>query len=339
MKEEKSGSAVGETSRWLLLIHQIPPKPDYLRVKIWRRLQSLGAVPIKNSVYVLPNADQSHEDFQWILREIVAGGGEGMVCEANLIEGLSDGEVAGLFRKARNADYAAITEGAKRLAKMISGARKDGKGRTKAVTQLIRLKRHFAEIQTIDFFSAAERPNAEAALSNLAAAVRGKQPHPPKSTKSRSSQVLEPYRDCIWVTRHGIHVDRMASAWLIRRFINPNAEFKFVAPQGYRPQPGEIRFDMFDAEFTHEGDKCTFEVFRDRLGLTDPALRPLGEIVHDIDLKDSKFGRQEAVGIGRLIAGIALAYQEDEVRLPRGLAVFEDLYQYFSKHREDSPVA
>ena len=128
-----------------------------------------------------------------------------------------------------------------------------------------------------------------------------------------------------WVTRKGIYVDRMASAWLIRRFIDPDARFKFVPPKGYKPLPGELRFDMFEAEFTHEGDRCTLEVLIQRVGLNDPALIPIAEIVHDIDLKDSKFGRQDTIGIERLIAGIAMTHKDDENRLARGTAVFDDL--------------
>jgi len=124
-----------------------------------------------------------------------------------------------------------------------------------------------------------------------------------------------------------------ASAWLIRRVVDPDARFKFVAGKGYRPEPGELRFDMFEAEFTHEGDLCTFEVLRARLAIDDPAMRPIAEIVHDIDLKDGKFGRPEAAGIDRLIAGIAMGHWDDESRLERRSAVFDDLYAYFSRRR------
>jgi hypothetical protein len=125
----------------------------------------------------------------------------------------------------------------------------------------------------------------------------------------------------------------MASAWLIHRFIDAEARFKFVPPRGYKPQSRELRFDMFEAEFTHEGDRCTFEVLTGRFGLTDKALQAIAEIVHDIDLKDSKFGRQETAGIGLLIAGIAMAHKDDEIRLTRASAVFDDLYEYFKRKR------
>ncbi len=143
-----------------------------------------------------------------------------------------------------------------------------------------------------------------------------------------SRQLLDrdAYRGRTWVTRTGIKVDRMASAWLIRRFIDPQARFKFVPAKGYEPGRRELRFDMFEAEFTHEGELCTFEVLVERFGLADPALREIAEIVHDIDLKDAKYGREEAAGIGRLVAGIAARHAADEERLERGAAVFEDLY-------------
>ena len=137
---------------------------------------------------------------------------------------------------------------------------------------------------------------------------------------------IETARGRTWITRAGIKVDRMASAWVIRKFIDPEARFKFVPAKDYRPEPRELRFDMFDAEFTHEGDLCTFEVLIQRFGLDDPGLRHLAEIVHDIDLKDAKFGRDEAAGIGQLVIGIAATSEDDEARLSRGAALFDDLF-------------
>jgi hypothetical protein len=135
------------------------------------------------------------------------------------------------------------------------------------------------------------------------------------------------------VTREGVHVDRIASAWLVRRFIDPEASFKFVPSKGYMPQPGEVRFDMFEAEFTHVGDRCTFEVLLERAQLGDPALQAIGEIVHDVDLRDAKFGREETPGIAGLIAGIVLAHPDDERRLARGAAVLDDLYHYLRRKK------
>ena len=145
---------------------------------------------------------------------------------------------------------------------------------------------------------------------------------------------LEELRRRTWVTRKGIHVDRMASAWLIRRFIDADASFKFVPARGYKPEVGELRFDMFEAEFTHDGDRCTFEVLIHRMQLRDPALQSIAKIVHDIDLKDAKFGRPETQGIAALIAGIAMAHKEDQARLDRAGALFDDLYAYLKRKRQ-----
>jgi hypothetical protein len=316
--------------RWLLLIHQLPPKPNYFRVKIWRRLQRLGAVAIKNSVYVLPKNDQTQEDFQWALREIVAGGGEASLCEARFVEGLSDAQVEALFQEARAADYDEVAKEARRVAEgpLDEGETPDGR-RTQLEIDVARLKRRLAEVVAIDFFGAQGREIAAGLVSGVEARMHEKRSG--KQASKAPTTRREDLQGKTWVTRKGIHVDRMASAWLIRRFIDPNAQFKFVPAKGYKPLLNEFRFDMFEAEFTHEGDRCTFEVLIERIGLNDPALIPIAEIVHDIDLKDSKFGRQETLGIERLIAGICMAQKEDEARLARGEAVFNDLYEYFKR--------
>jgi hypothetical protein len=313
--------------RWLLLIHQIPPKPDYFRVKIWRRLQRLGAVPIKNSVYVLPKTEQSQEDFQWLLREITQGKGEGSICEAGFVDGLSNEQVESLFQSARETEYRQIAEEARSIAK-ISVNKKQAKWDVQLDAHLTRLKRRLGEVVARDFFGAPGREAAEGLINGIEARIQKKSGKPAARLSAAHSQDL---RGKTWVTRRGIYVDRMASAWLIRRFIDPDARFKFVAPKGYEPLSDEVRFDMFAAEFTHEGDHCTFEGLIDRVGIDDGALTPIAEIVHDIDLKDSKFGREETVGIERLIAGIAMAHKEDETRFTRSSIVFDDLYEYFKR--------
>ena len=316
--------------RWLMLIHQLPPKPDYFRVKIWRRLQRLGAVAIKNSVYVLPKNDQTQEDFQWVLREIVEGGGEASLCEARFVDGLTDDQVEALFQTARSSEYGEIVEQARRLAEipLPEGPIEDSR-RTQNEVDLVRLKRRLADVVGIDFFGAPGREAAEGLVSGVAARMHERRTGKQIAVAARSRR--EDLQEKTWVTRKGIHVDRMASAWFIRRFIDSSARFKFVSPKGYKPLPGELRFDMFEAEFTHEGDRCTLEVLMERTGVNEPAVGRIAEIVHDIDLKDGKFGRQETPGIEQLIAGIAMAHKDDLARLERGCAVFDDLYEYFRR--------
>ena len=315
--------------RWLLLIHQIPPKPDYLRVKIWRRLQRVGAVPIKNSVYVLPHDERAREHFEWIVREVVAQGGDASVCSARFVNGMSDEHIEALFHAARDADYAEVADAARGLADDLRKAREPRRREIAAESE--RLRRRFGDIVEIDLLGAPGRVPAEAALATLDERLR------PADAPERSPARLlrrEDHQGRTWVTRKGIHVDRMASAWLIRRFIDPDARFKFVAPRGYRPQRDEIRFDMFEAELTHEGDACTFEVLLERFGLgRDAGLVPIAEIVHELDVRDEKFDRAEIAGVGALITGIALACRSDEERLERAGQALDALYQYYRRRK------
>ena len=312
--------------RWLLLIHQIPPKPSYLRVKVGRRLQSLGAVAIKNSVYVLPRGDQALEDFQWVRREIVDGGGDASVCEASFVEGLSDASVEASFSTARDGDYAALAQEARRLQAALRRRKRPSSGKGPAALALARLRKRLAEVAAIDFFAAPGREIVEELVAAVEGALR-----PAAEAKAPAPVALADARGRTWVTRTGVQVDRIASAWLIRRFIDPEATFKFVLGHDYVPKSRELRFDMFEADFTHEGDRCTFEVLLQRFGLRESALRQLGQIVHDIDLKDGKFARPEAVGLEGLILGIAMRHRSDEARVEEGGAVFESLYEFFKR--------
>jgi hypothetical protein len=315
---------------WLLLLPQIPPKPSYFRVKVWRRLQALGAIAIKNSVYVLPNTDDAREDFEWMRREIVKDGGGATLCEARLIEGLRDEEVQAAFHAARDADYAEIAAAARKLAAELPAGVISEDRRAQVETEVARMRRSLTEVGRIDFFGAPGREAAEGLVGELESRLR---PAGEESQAAAGGGSLRDVHGRVWVTRTGIFIDRIASAWLIRRFVDPDARFKFVPAKGYQPGAEELRFDMFEAEFTHEGDRCTFEVLIARLGLDDPALVPIAEIVHDIDLKDSKFGRPEGIGIDRLLAGIAMAHKDDEGRLAHGAAVFDGLYEFYRRKK------
>jgi hypothetical protein len=314
--------------RWLLLIHQLPSKPAYFRVKIWRRLQQIGAVAVKSSVYALPASADTQEDFEWLLKEIVEGGGEAMICEARLIDGLSDGQVRSLFDAARDANYEALAKEAQALRAAVEVA---GASHADLRSQLGRLRKRFSETVAIDFFGANGREAAEGLLSTLETRLK----EDVEMTEKPSETVWQAadLEGRIWVTRKGVHVDRIACSWLIRRFVDPGAVFRFVEGRDYVPAPGELRFDMFEGEITHEGDRCSFEVLLTRTGQDDRALQAIAEIVHDIDLKDGKFGREEAAGIAHLIAGIAMTNEDDEQRITAGASLFDNLYEYFRKTR------
>jgi hypothetical protein len=312
----KGGRPAGQ---WLLLIHQIPPKPDYFRVKVRRRLQRMGAVALKNSVYVLPYREEALEDFRWLLREIVADGGEATICEAKLVEGITQPELENLFATERDVEYAELVVGARRLLSRGDAPAEGGGRPSELELELGRLQRRLEEIQTIDFFGASGRRAAERAIAAAEARLL-------RQPAGKSQRGGEEMRGRTWVTRQDVFVDRIASAWLIRRFIDPKAKFKFTGSKTYQPKTGEVRFDMFEAEYTHEGDRCTFETLLQRSGIRDRALQTIGEIVHDIDCKDSKFGREEAPGIAILLRGLVRAYPDDATRLDRGALTFDDLY-------------
>ena len=314
---------------WLLLFHQVPPKPDYLRVKIGRRLRRIGAVAVKNSVYVLPDRAQCLEDFQWVRAEIIDGGGDASICRGEFVDGLTDDQLTFLFRSAREEEYAEIAGVAREL---WSGRRDRDATRPRSIEdELSRLRKRLATVKSIDFFDSPGLAMAEEALRTA-----GQQLEPAPASSSAAAPVDRvAYRGRTWVTRRDVFVDRIASAWLIRRFIDRDARFKFVADK-YRPASGELRFDMFDGEFTHEGDRCTFETLLQRFQIADPALEAIAEVVHDIDLKDAKFERDDAPGIERVLAGIAAAYPDDDTRLERGSQLFDDLYALFSSQSSAS---
>src|SRR6266566_2257027 len=322
---------IEQFGRWLLLFHQLPSTPAYLRVKVWRRMQALGAIAIKNAVYALPASDQGQEDFEWLLKEIVEAGGEAVICEARLIDGLSDGDMRALFNAAREVEHLEIAEQARALsAKLGDGTAAELRADCKA--QFSRLKKRHGAIVAIDFFGANGRETVDGLLGALEK-VLSEDPMNPPANEPASKTDVEDLKGRVWVTRQGVHVDRIACAWLIRRFVDDGATFRFVLPKNYTPKPNELRFDMFDAEFTHEGDRCSFEVLLSRAGIDDPALGAIAEIVHDIDLKDEKFGREEAAGVKTLINGICADTHDDDVRIARGGALFDDLYSVFRRKR------
>jgi hypothetical protein len=309
-------------SPWLALLHQLPAKPPYLRVKVWRRLQAIGAVPLKNAVHVLPRREESEAAFRDLLEEIVGSGGEAILVEAALVAGLSDSELRALFDAARDADYEEIAQAARNLLDT---------GPATGV-EIERLQKRLAEVEKLDFFGAHGRQAAEAALRELDAQ---RYAHPDVS-RSDAADTPDPVTlmNRIWVTRRGVHVDRIACAWLIRRFIDPNAMFKFVDGKSYAAEHGELRFDMADAEFTHEGDRCSFETLIVRAGLEeDPALVAIGEMIHELDIGDGKFDRPETIGLGAILSGVCASTEDDLDRIAKASDALDQFHSFFSSRR------
>jgi hypothetical protein len=257
------------------------------------------------------------EDLQWLRQEIEKDGGEAWLFRTDIVAGLSDDALHEAFKAMRAPDYEAISEAARSL---LARVRKGSGPTAESETEWRKLNQRLAEVRKIDFFEAPGRDETETIMDSIDRILHA----PPKRKSAKPTP--QDLKGCTWVTRTGVKIDRIASAWLIRRFIDPAARFSFVDPKTYKYKAGEVRFDMFEGEFTHEEDLCTFEVLLAWSGVKDRALRHVAEIVHDIDLKDSKYARPEAAGIAVLIDGIALRQAGDAKRLEDGFSLFESLY-------------
>jgi hypothetical protein len=288
-----------------------------------QRLADVGAVAVKNSVYLLPHGADALEDLQWIAQEIVTGGGDAHLFAGDFVDGVAGDAAVGQFREARNADYESLAADAHAAMKAARSAA--------AVAELAaahtRLLRRLEEIRRIDFFDAEGRAAAEEALAAIETRLRKD-----RKEETRMLKATPELRGKTWVTRPGVKIDRMASAWFIRRFVDPKARFRFADP-GTAKKEGELRFDMVGGDFTHEEDRCTFETLIGRVGLPDKGVRAIAEIVHDLDLKDGKYGRAEADGVRMMLEGLMARISEDEERIERALVLFDDLHEALGSSR------
>ena len=319
--------AAATARRWLMLVHQLPASPSNLRVRTWRRLQELGAVALKQSVYVLPDSAEAREDFEWLRVEIEGSGGEASVFLADAVDPGADAELVEEFRRSRQTAYSELAAELQRLQRTVSTKRGKPQG---GRDQLARHRQRLAAIEKIDFFGAAGRDRV---LALLAAAERPSSG--PPSTERRGA-AAEDYSNRTWVTRPLPGVDRMGSAWLIRRFIDRGARFAFCGDVQSAPA-GSVTFDMFGGTFTHRGQLCTFEALCAYFGIADPAVTRLAQVVHDIDLKDSQFGAPEAPTIAATIEGLQMACADDHALLEQGIGLFEALFRSFAQQASSQP--
>ena len=302
-----------DSRSWLMLVHQLPPDPPALRVRVWRRLQSIGALQLKSSIYLLPDGDATLEDFEWLVQEIRRSGGEASVWRASTVEA-SDEEIVGAFHAAITAEYEDLEADLREW--QSSSARTGERTRT-----LARLHTRFANIGARDHFGAPRREVVGALLD----ALQHDADAGAASDLSAREHTMSNTRGMTWVTRTNVKIDRMTSAWLIRRFIDPQARFVFTQEKHYVPKEGELRFDMYEGEYTHEGDLCTFEVLLRRFELDDPGLRRLAEIVHDVDLKDDRYAHAETAGVAAVLAGLVRRIPDDAERIDAVCTVLDGL--------------
>ncbi len=317
------------------MVKQLPSEPSNFRVRAWRQMQQLGAVAVKKAVYVLPDSTVARDEFQRLSLEIRDAGGDASVFSAETVDGWSDDALVEAFRRSRQRAYQALERDVGKVLRRLGGRRPRAGLRTRVPQQLLReFRQRLGATERLDFFAAPGRDRVLSGLEQLANAVSAPERRvagPPDPDLRRDA-----YRGRVWVTRPRPGVDRMASAWLIRRFIDPDAQFTFATDRRAVPADA-IPFDMSDVEFSHHGGGCTFETLCERFGIRDRGVRHVAAIVHDLDLKDDRFGAPETATIGAVVQGLQLAHAPDELLLEQGMALFEALYR--SSARAVDPVA
>jgi hypothetical protein len=304
----------------LLLLVGVPPRPSSLRVRVWRRLRSLGAVPLKRSAYLLPDTPERYEDFQWLAQEIERDGGEATLIRVQQIENVSPAQVLRLFHEPRDQDFKKLAARYRKLLQELERAKSDG-ARARIREQAARLAKDRQRIRDIDFFDAPG--GAEVSRLEEAIAMRTRRPESPRPAPPPALD-LGSLRGRRWVTRPRPHVDRIASAWLIKRFIDPDAVFVFAPPAEFPDDA--IPFDAPGVELTHHGEDCTFETLIKRARLRDRRLARLAEVVHEADLRDGKYPHEEARGIDVATRALLAASPDDHHVLAQGMSLFEGLY-------------
>jgi hypothetical protein len=303
----------------LLLLVGVPPTPSSLRVRVWRRLRSLGAVALKRSAYLLPDTPERYEDFQWLAQEIQREGGEATLIRVQQIENVGHDDVLRMFHEPRDQDYRHLAVRYRKLLQSLD--RKSAAKSVRVQDELVRLAKEHQRIRDIDFFDAPV--GAEVRRLEEAIAMRTRRPEPSRR-EERPSLDLTKLRGRRWVTRPRPHIDRIASAWLIKRFIDPSAEFVFAAPAEF-PKDA-IPFDAPGVELSHQGEDCTFETLVKRARLRDRRLVRLAEVVHEADLRDGKYPHAEARGIDVAVRALLAASPDDHHVLAQGMSLFEGLY-------------
>jgi hypothetical protein len=309
-----------DLSAWLVLMVSVPPHPSSVRVRVWRKLRAWGAVTLKKSVYILPFTADNLERCQWLSQEVQREGGEATLLKVDRIENMRPEDVVRRFQEARSQDYRdlaaryrVIAQGLERKTRRPSPARRE--------EELARLGRDLDRVREIDFFDAAGYDEVKRLRETIEMRLH---PPGPIAEAARSQVSLDTLKGRRWVTRPRPHVDRLGSAWLIKRFIDSQAEFLFARPEEFPPDA--IAFDTLGAEFGHQGEDCTFETFVKKCGLSDPRLSQLAEIVHEVDLRDQKFRREEARGVDLAIRGLLATLKDDHDVLSQGLTLFDGFY-------------
>ncbi len=319
--------------KWLFLVHRINTLNSKERVLTWRLTKKAGAVLYRNSVYVLPYSEECLEDFQWLAQQIKDNKGEASIFPVESNSREEDNELKRLFNSERKKDYNNIVESCdkfkKRIGKYNSLLAISPTKLKKAKKDLQKLSEVFSGIKKVDFFSANGYTEAKNAISEIKALLQNLTPNSEVSRPGKIKYSISDYQKKVWATRRNIHIDRLASAWLIKRFIDHKARFIFEKETEIPDYA--VKFDIMGVAFGHHFDNCTFETLLSSFNLKDPALQRISKIVHDIDIKDNKFESEEAAGIDCIVRALSEYMKDDHKTLETGFILFDSLYKYLGK--------
>lgn len=299
-------------------------------MRIWRKLNRAGAVLFKGAVYLLPDSEDHAELFGWLVSEVSDLGGESAIVKADRIESVGDDEIFSLFNRQREVDYQKSFRLLEDLRKKVRSVQKGSplKEIKSILNAFSKCEKEYNQVLAIDFFDCPQGKELAQAIQRLRMEIdQLSRRVPGRSSDQIAVNRARDYKGRTWVTRPNPFVDRMSSAWLIRKFIDPRAVFSF-SPEinEHSPVRDAVHFDMKDAAFSHVGDLCTFEVLLKSFDLKDKTLRKIAEIVHDLDIRDNKYRRDEASGLEAVLTGIRNSEGDDLEKLNKGMAIFELLY-------------
>ncbi|HSA78958.1 MAG TPA: chromate resistance protein ChrB domain-containing protein [Nitrospirota bacterium] len=318
------------SQEWLLVFYSVPSHPVSNRMKIWRKLTKVGAVQLKGSVYILPATEEHEEFLQWLIGEVKSMGGDGAFVRSTEIKTMTDADIRRLFTTQAEREYHRLEKVLDVLERKIQSIRKGTKSEEgkHLADRVVKLTKEFEELRKRDYFESSTGNILKKRIQALEAALQDAGKKAPEEAASVVARRMQDYRGKIWATRKNPFVDRMASAWLIKRFVDPKASFVFIDERDVAALDNTtVAFDMRGAAFTHVGDLCTFEVFVKSFGIKDKAVKKIAEIVHDLDVKDDKYGKPETTGVEDILAGIRKTAKSDADGLERGMTAFEMLYQ------------
>ena len=319
-----------ERLEWLLIFYSVPSHPVSNRMKIWRKLAKAGAVQLKGAVYILPATEEHEEFLEWLIGEVKSMGGDGAFVKTAEIKTMKESDIRELFLLQTAKEYRSFEKKIDVLERKVQSVRKGTRSAAneRFGIEAAKLARELTELRKRDFFQSPLGAAMQKRMQTLEAGRKGIGRFPQATPAMIAPKRIIQYKGRTWVTRKNPFVDRMASAWLIRRFIDKDAVFRFINDRELlRLEGGAVSFDMHNAEFTHAGDLCTFEVLAKSFGIRDKAVRKIAEIVHDLDVKDDKYENAEAAGVENIITGISKTARRDAEALEKGMAVFEMVYQ------------